>query len=85
MCSSSSRATRTSVADDQRRPLPRLVRRHRRGRIFGHAVVRGVRGKMNMHTTHRKGLYPRDLPFIGGQEGGGHVVAVSDEASSEGN
>ena len=33
------RATRTSVADDQRRPLPRLVRRHRRGRIFGHAPL----------------------------------------------
>ena len=33
---------------------------------------------------HRKGLYPRDLPFIGGQEGGGTVAAVSDEAAKEG-
>jgi NADPH:quinone reductase len=33
---------------------------------------------------HRKGLYARDLPFIGGQEGGGTVAAVSDEASAQG-
>lgn len=35
-------------------------------------------------TYHRKGLYPRDLPFVGGQEGGGTVAAVSDEAAAEG-
>jgi len=35
-------------------------------------------------TYHRKGLYARDLPFIGGQEGGGTVAAVSDEAAAEG-
>jgi len=35
-------------------------------------------------TYHRKGLYPRDLPFIGGQEGGGTVAAVSPEAHSAG-
>lgn len=35
-------------------------------------------------TYHRKGLYPRDLPFVGGQEGGGTVAAVSDEAAEQG-
>jgi len=35
-------------------------------------------------TYHRKGLYPRDLPFVGGQEGGGTVAAVSDEATAAG-
>lgn len=35
-------------------------------------------------TYHRKGLYARDLPFVGGQEGGGTVAAVSDEASAAG-
>merc|ERR1712232_572196 len=35
-------------------------------------------------TYHRKGLYARDLPFVGGQEGGGTVAAVSDEATAAG-
>lgn len=35
-------------------------------------------------TYHRKGLYARDLPFVGGQEGAGTVAAVSDEAAAEG-
>jgi len=35
-------------------------------------------------TYHRSGLYARDLPFIGGQEGGGVVAAVSDEAATQG-
>ena len=30
-------------------------------------------------TYHRSGLYKRDLPFIGGQEGGGFVAATSPE------
>ena len=32
-------------------------------------------------TYHRSGLYKRELPFIGGQEGGGVVAAVSPEAA----
>ena len=28
-------------------------------------------------TYHRSGLYKRDLPFIGGQEGGGTIAAVT--------
>jgi NADPH:quinone reductase len=35
-------------------------------------------------TYHRSGLYARDLPFVGGQEGGGTVAAVSDEATAQG-
>lgn len=35
-------------------------------------------------TYHRKGLYARDLPFVGGQEGGGVVAAVSPEAAAQG-
>lgn len=35
-------------------------------------------------TYHRKGLYKRDLPFVGGQEGGGVVAAITDEAAAQG-
>ena len=35
-------------------------------------------------TYHRGGLYPRELPFIAGQEGAGVVVAVGEEASARG-
>merc|ERR1719215_89632 len=35
-------------------------------------------------TYHRKGLYARDLPFVGGQEGGGIVADVTPEAAEAG-
>ena len=35
-------------------------------------------------TYHRGGLYPRELPFIGGQEGGGTIVEASPEAEAKG-
>ena len=35
-------------------------------------------------TYHRSGLYKRELPFIGGQEGGGFVAAVTPEAEAQG-
>jgi hypothetical protein len=35
-------------------------------------------------TYHRSGLYKRELPFIGGQEGGGVVAAVTPEAEAQG-
>ncbi len=35
-------------------------------------------------TYHRGGLYPRDLPFIGGQEGGGTVVETTAAAEAAG-
>jgi NADPH2:quinone reductase len=51
----------------------------------GHVIVKNEYAGVNfIDTYHRKGLYPRDLPFVGGQEGGGTVVAVSDEAPCEG-
>lgn len=35
-------------------------------------------------TYHRSGLYKRELPFIGDQEGGGFIAAVSPEAEAQG-
>ena len=35
-------------------------------------------------TYHRSGLYKRDLPFIGGQEGGGTVAATTPKAEAMG-
>merc|ERR1719273_489718 len=51
----------------------------------GGVIVKNEFAGINfIDTYHRKGLYARDLPFIGGQEGGGVVAAVSDGASAEG-
>ena len=51
----------------------------------GQVIVKNEYAGINfIDTYHRKGLYPRDLPFVGGQEGGGTVAAVSDEASASG-
>jgi len=51
----------------------------------GQVIVKNEYAGINfIDTYHRKGLYPRDLPFVGGQEGGGVVAAVSDEAAKEG-
>ncbi len=51
----------------------------------GQVIVKNKYAGINfIDTYHRKGLYARDLPFIGGQEGGGEVAAVSDEAAAEG-
>merc|ERR1719453_2483157 len=35
-------------------------------------------------TYHRSGLYKRDLPFIGGQEAGGTIAAVTPKAEALG-
>jgi len=35
-------------------------------------------------TYHRSGLYKRELPFIGGQEGGGTIAAVTPQAEGMG-
>jgi len=35
-------------------------------------------------TYHRSGLYARDLPFVGGQEGGGEVAVVTPKAAAAG-
>jgi NADPH:quinone reductase len=51
----------------------------------GGVIVKNEFAGINfIDTYHRKGLYARDLPFVGGQEGGGVVAAVSDEATKEG-
>ena len=51
----------------------------------GKVIVKNEFAGINfIDTYHRKGLYARDLPFVGGQEGGGTVAAVSDEAAAEG-
>jgi len=51
----------------------------------GQVIVKNQYAGINfIDTYHRKGLYPRDLPFVGGQEGGGTVAAVSDEAAEQG-
>ena len=51
----------------------------------GQVIVKNEFAGINfIDTYHRKGLYARDLPFIGGQEGGGTVAAVSDEAAAQG-
>ncbi|GKZ00343.1 hypothetical protein MPSEU_000987200 [Mayamaea pseudoterrestris] len=51
----------------------------------GGVLVRNEYSGINfIDTYHRKGLYARDLPFVGGQEGGGLVAAVSDEAAAQG-
>ncbi len=51
----------------------------------GQVIVKNEYAGINfIDTYHRKGMYPRDLPFIGGQEGGGTVAAVSEEAAAQG-
>lgn len=51
----------------------------------GQVIVKNKFAGINfIDTYHRKGLYPRELPFVCGQEGGGTVAAVSDEAAAEG-
>lgn len=51
----------------------------------GGVIVKNQYAGINfIDTYHRKGLYARDLPFVGGQEGGGTVAAVSDEAAAQG-
>jgi NADPH:quinone reductase len=51
----------------------------------GGVIVKNQFSGINfIDTYHRKGLYPRDLPFVGGQEGGGTVAAVSKEAAEQG-
>ncbi|KAH8063130.1 hypothetical protein JL722_2292 [Aureococcus anophagefferens] len=43
----------------------------------GQVLVKNEFAGINfIDTYHRSGLYARDLPFVGGQEGGGEVAAV---------
>ena len=58
-------------------PVPKLAP--------GGVLVKNKYSGINfIDTYHRSGLYKRELPFIGGQEGGGFVAAVTPEAESAG-
>jgi NADPH2:quinone reductase len=51
----------------------------------GQCLVRNEYSGLNfIDTYHRGGLYPRELPFIVGQEAGGAVVATTPEAELAG-
>ena len=51
----------------------------------GGVLVRNEYAGINFIDTYfRKGMYPKELPYIGGQEGAGVVAAVSPEASNQG-
>jgi len=51
----------------------------------GQVLVRNHYAGINfIDTYHRKGLYPRDLPFVGGQEGGGEIAALTPKAEAMG-
>lgn len=51
----------------------------------GQVIVKNEYAGINfIDTYHRSGLYARDLPFVGGQEGGGTVADVSEEAAAQG-
>ena len=51
----------------------------------GQVLVKNAYAGINfIDTYHRSGLYPRDLPFIGGQEGGGIVAMTTPKAETEG-
>jgi NADPH2:quinone reductase len=44
----------------------------------GQVLVKNEFAGINfIDTYHRSGLYKRDLPFVGGQEGGGKIAAVT--------
>ena len=58
-------------------PVPKLAP--------GGVLVKNKYSGINfIDTYHRSGLYKRELPFIGGQEGGGFVAAVTPEAEAQG-
>jgi hypothetical protein len=51
----------------------------------GQVLVKNEFSGINfIDTYHRSGLYKRDLPFVGGQEGGGTIAAVTPKAEAMG-
>jgi NADPH2:quinone reductase len=51
----------------------------------GQVLVKNEYSGINfIDTYHRSGLYARDLPFVGGQEGGGTLAAVTPKAAAMG-
>lgn len=52
-------------------PLPQQVKK-------GYALIKNEYSGINfIDTYHRKGLYPRQTPFICGQEGAGTIVSIA--------
>ena len=50
----------------------------------GHVLVQNEYAGLNfIDTYHRSGLYPRQAPFVLGQEGGGTIVALSDDFEND--
>ena len=59
-----------SLSYEEDYPKPTLVK--------GHAIIKNAYSGINfIDTYHRSGLYPRKLPFICGQEGGGMIESIS--------
>ncbi len=59
-------------------PTPTIVPR-------GYALIRNEYAGLNfIDTYHRSGLYPRDCPFVMGQEGGGIVVMLHPDDDGRG-
>jgi len=53
--------------------------------VDGEVIVKNKFAGINfIDTYHRSGLYPREYPFIGGQEGGGEIAYVTPLAQSLG-
>jgi len=51
----------------------------------GQCLVKNQYAGLNfIDTYHRSGLYARDLPFVGGQEGAGIIVATTPKAEAKG-
>jgi NADPH2:quinone reductase len=51
----------------------------------GHVLVKNEFAGINfIDTYHRSGLYARELPFVGGQEGGGQIAAITPKAAEQG-
>merc|ERR1719253_1668517 len=51
----------------------------------GGVIIKNEYAGINfIDTYHRSGLYKRELPFIGGQEGGGTIAAVTPAAEAMG-
>jgi len=58
-------------------PVPEIV--------DGQVLVKNEYAGINfIDTYHRSGLYARDLPFVGGQEGGGTIAATTPKAEAMG-
>lgn len=58
-------------------PVPQIAD----GQVLVHNQYAGINF---IDTYHRSGLYARELPFVGGQEGGGTIAATTPKAEAMG-